>query len=124
MTWMPDHVVVAVDGSEASNHAARVGVSLAEHRGGKVTLVTVVRPPAGSTAVVGSDVLVAIGAAVRAREVLRFDYDRGEPARDLDQQPVAPRRVEPHHLVTWRGRWYLVGWDLDREEWRTAGLFP
>jgi hypothetical protein len=27
MTWNPDHVVVAVDGSEASNHAARVGVS-------------------------------------------------------------------------------------------------
>ena len=47
MTWMPDHVVVAVDGSEASNHAARVGVTLAEHRGGKVTLVTVVRPPEG-----------------------------------------------------------------------------
>lgn len=47
MTWMPDHVVVAVDGSEASKHAARVGVSLAENGGGKVTLVTVVRPPEG-----------------------------------------------------------------------------
>lgn len=47
MTWEPNHVVVAVDGSEASNHAARVGVSLAEHREGKVTLVTVVRPPEG-----------------------------------------------------------------------------
>jgi nucleotide-binding universal stress UspA family protein len=47
MTWNPDHVVVAVDGSEASRHAARVGVSLAEHRSGKVTLVTVVRPPEG-----------------------------------------------------------------------------
>ncbi|MDX1447741.1 MAG: universal stress protein [Acidimicrobiia bacterium] len=47
MTWTPDHVVVAVDGSEASNHAARVGVTLAEHRGGKVTLITVVRPPEG-----------------------------------------------------------------------------
>jgi predicted DNA-binding transcriptional regulator YafY len=27
--------------------------------------------------------------------------------------------VEPHHLVTWGGRWYLVGWDLDRKDWRT-----
>ena len=44
---MPDHVIVAVDGSEASSHAARVGVTLAEHGGGKVTLVTVVRPPEG-----------------------------------------------------------------------------
>jgi predicted DNA-binding transcriptional regulator YafY len=21
--------------------------------------------------------------------------------------------------VTWGGRWYLVGWDLDRDDWRT-----
>jgi predicted DNA-binding transcriptional regulator YafY len=27
--------------------------------------------------------------------------------------------VQPHHLVTWGGRWYLVAWDLDREDWRT-----
>jgi predicted DNA-binding transcriptional regulator YafY len=33
--------------------------------------------------------------------------------RDVD------RRVEPHHLVTWGGRWYLVAWDLDRDDWRT-----
>ncbi len=27
--------------------------------------------------------------------------------------------MQPHHLVTWGGRWYLVAWDLDREDWRT-----
>jgi predicted DNA-binding transcriptional regulator YafY len=27
--------------------------------------------------------------------------------------------VEPHHVVTWGGRWYLVAWDLDRDDWRT-----
>ncbi len=47
MIWTPHHVLVAIDGSEASKNAARVGVSLAEHRGGRVTLVTVVRPPEG-----------------------------------------------------------------------------
>ncbi len=47
MTWIPNSIVVAVDGSEASDHAARVAVGLAEHSGGKVTLVTVVRPPEG-----------------------------------------------------------------------------
>lgn len=52
--------------------------------------------------------LLAVSNAVRAHEVLRFDY-RSAPV---------PRRVEPHHLVTWRGRWYLVGWDLDRDDWR------
>lgn len=61
--------------------------------------------------------LVAIGTAVRAREVLRFDY---RPATaDSAGEPGRPRRVEPHHVVTWGGRWYLVGWDLDRADWRT-----
>lgn len=27
--------------------------------------------------------------------------------------------MQPHHLVTWGGRWYVVAWDLDREDWRT-----
>ncbi|SMH42590.1 HTH domain-containing protein [Rathayibacter oskolensis] len=57
---------------------------------------------------VAPEVLVALSAAVRAREVLRFDYAEGE----------APRRVEPHHLVSRDGRWYLVGWDLERDDWR------
>ncbi|SDK45974.1 WYL domain-containing protein [Nonomuraea jiangxiensis] len=56
---------------------------------------------------VSSAVLVALGAAVHAREVLRFDYT---PASGEDGAGVRPppRRVQPHHLVTWGGRWYLV----------------
>lgn len=27
--------------------------------------------------------------------------------------------MQPHHLVTWHHRWYLVAWDLHREDWRT-----
>ncbi|MEV6558074.1 transcriptional regulator [Nocardia sp. NPDC051756] len=61
---------------------------------------------------VDSDVLMTLSAAVHAGEVLRFDY--AASAGD-----VPPRRVEPHHLVTWGGRWYLVAWDLDRADWRT-----
>jgi predicted DNA-binding transcriptional regulator YafY len=59
---------------------------------------------------------------VRAREVLRFDYRRREESGgDAGGGPavVPPRRAEPHHLVTWGGRWYLVAWDLDRQDWRT-----
>jgi predicted DNA-binding transcriptional regulator YafY len=65
---------------------------------------------------VAPHVLIALSAAIRAREVLRFDYaGRGAPA-DVEGRP--PRRVEPHHLATWQGRWYLVAWDLERDGWR------
>ena len=79
--------------------------------------VTTVDRYAGSKRTkVDSEHLIAIGTAVRAREVLRFDY--ASPGASGDEF-VPPRRVEPHHLVTWGGRWYLVGWDLERKDWRT-----
>ena len=65
---------------------------------------------------VSSEVLTAISTAVRAREVLRFDYAGGH--QDARGEPAPRRRGEPHHLVTSRGRWYLVAWDLDRDDWR------
>ncbi len=55
------------------------------------------------------DVLVAVSEAVHLREVLRFGY--GDDER--------PHRVEPHAVVARNGRWYLLDWDLDREDWRT-----
>ncbi|MEU8795051.1 WYL domain-containing protein [Streptomyces sp. NPDC048643] len=74
-------------------------------------------------------VLLTLSAAVRAREVLRFDYtpawpptpvaDPASPRSKGALVPDPPRRVQPHHLVTWGARWYLVAWDLDREDWRT-----
>ncbi|WP_121162875.1 helix-turn-helix transcriptional regulator [Micromonospora pisi] len=69
---------------------------------------------------VDSSVIMAISAAIHTREVLRFDYILAAPA-GVDDKGVRtpPRRVQPHHLVTWGGRWYLVAWDLDREDWRT-----
>ena len=53
--------------------------------------------------------------------MLRFDYTPVNlpAAADNDRAGSPPRRVQPHHLVTWGGRWYLVAWDLDREDWRT-----
>ncbi|MEU2178729.1 MULTISPECIES: helix-turn-helix transcriptional regulator [Nocardia] len=79
--------------------------------------ITAVAPPEDRPAPeAGTEVLTAIGAAVHAREVLRFDYAGASPT-DAAARPA--RRVQPHHLVTWGGRWYLVAWDLDREDWRT-----
>ena len=68
--------------------------------------VTAVARP---TEPVGGDVLLAISAAVHAHEILRFDYGTDG----------TPRRAEPHHVITWGGRWYLVAFDLDRAGWRT-----
>jgi predicted DNA-binding transcriptional regulator YafY len=65
---------------------------------------------------VSPDVLIAVSAAARAQEVLRFDYAGRRP--DTASEPPHARRVEPHHLVTSHGRWYLVAWDLDRDDWR------
>jgi len=78
-------------------------------------------PPHRRHPPVDAAVLVTIGTAVRAHEVLRFDYDGGssETLGTGDAAFRPPRRVEPHHLVTWGGRWYLVAWDLDRDDWRT-----
>ncbi|MFD5625837.1 helix-turn-helix transcriptional regulator [Streptomyces sp. NPDC127072] len=66
---------------------------------------------------VDSGVLMTLSAAVHAREVLRFDYTATSPPAAGLAAP--PRRTQPHHLVTWGGRWYLLAWDLDREDWRT-----
>jgi hypothetical protein len=64
--------------------------------------------PSPSPEALSPDVLIALSTAARAHEVLRFDYDTDASAR----------RVEPHHLVASNGRWYLVAWDLDRDDWR------
>ena len=82
----------------------------------EVTAITS-RPGSGTPARVSADVLVSLAGTVRAKEVLRFDY----AARDADPEaePTGPpRRVEPHRIVTSHGRWYLLAWDLDREDWR------
>src|SRR5918992_4810040 len=53
-----------------------------------------------------SGVLMAISGAVHAREVLRFDYATyatAAPPAANDPAATPPRRVEPHHLVTWGG---------------------
>ncbi|MGC9496925.1 helix-turn-helix transcriptional regulator [Streptomyces sp. WG7] len=61
-----------------------------------------------------SQVLMELSRAIHARQELRFDHTPGPGAAS-----GASRRAEHHHLVTWRHRWYLVAFDLDRDDWRT-----
>jgi predicted DNA-binding transcriptional regulator YafY len=57
-------------------------------------------------------VLTELAHLCRDAERLRFEY--------RDHGGASTRRtVEPHRLVCTERRWYLVAWDLDREDWRT-----
>ncbi|GAA2669307.1 MULTISPECIES: WYL domain-containing protein [Actinosynnema] len=106
--------VAASSGAGVEEAAARALATVRQvlparlrHRVDALRVTALERPGAAR---VDGEVLVALSAAVRAREVLRFDYaDSAGP----------PRRAEPHHLVAAGGRWYLVAWDLDRADWRT-----
>ena len=59
--------------------------------------------------------LTVIAAACRDAECLRFAYRSrsGEESR---------RQVEPHSLINYGRRWYLVAWDRARSDWRTFRL--
>ncbi|MGQ5264713.1 helix-turn-helix transcriptional regulator [Micromonospora sp. ZYX-F-536] len=91
------------------------------HRIDTLQVTAVGRPGTRSDPQADSAVLVALSAAVHAREVVRFDYAPAvwEGVGDGRRADTPPRRVQPHHVVTWGGRWYLVAWDLDRGDWRT-----
>ncbi|MFC8194538.1 helix-turn-helix transcriptional regulator [Streptomyces sp. NPDC057298] len=67
--------------------------------------------PVGGPAI-DADVLIALATACRVHEQLRFDYTGRDGAPDV-------RRTEPHRLVHTGRRWYLIAWDLDRDDWRT-----
>ena len=56
--------------------------------------------------------LSVIAAACRDSECLRFGY-RTRDGTD------SHREVDPHSLVNHGRRWYLVGWDRRRDDWRT-----
>jgi predicted DNA-binding transcriptional regulator YafY len=58
------------------------------------------------------DVLVVAAVACRRPERLRFRYTNADGAG-------SDRRVEPFRLVYTERRWYLVAYDLDRQDWRT-----
>ncbi|MEV4553661.1 helix-turn-helix transcriptional regulator [Nonomuraea wenchangensis] len=58
----------------------------------------------------------ALWEAVRDRRVVRFDY------RGAGSESVRARTVEPWGVVSRRGRWYLAGFDRDRQAPRAFRL--
>jgi predicted DNA-binding transcriptional regulator YafY len=61
---------------------------------------------------VDADVLATIAAACRDHEGLRFSYEAHDGT-------AARRDVQPLRLVHLYGKWYLVAWDVVRDDWRT-----
>lgn len=64
----------------------------------------------------GDPAFSPIYAAVRAGRAVQFDY-RKSPGGTGE-----PRQVEPWGLVSFAGRWYLVGYDTERQARRTFRL--
>ncbi|MCC3295611.1 WYL domain-containing protein [Arthrobacter sp. zg-Y411] len=120
-----DEQAVAI--AVALQSAASSGVNLDDAAARALTTVKQVMPSrlrhrvegirftdAGAAVRVDPQVLEAASTAARDRRVLRFDYgiDVAGP----------PRRVEPHAVVARHGRWYLIGWDLEKADWRIYRL--
>jgi predicted DNA-binding transcriptional regulator YafY len=77
------------------------------------SLQSVITPvPGVAGPLVDPDVLTAIAAACRARERLRFSYVAHDGS-------ASDREAEPYQLVNWGRRWYLVAFDIRRDDWRT-----
>ena len=68
-----------------------------------------------ASATVDPGVLTAIALACRDTERIRFSYTAADGRQ-------AGRHVEPHRLVLLGRRWYLAGYDLDRNGWRSYRL--
>jgi predicted DNA-binding transcriptional regulator YafY len=103
---------LAESAERALNTIRQVMPSRLRHRINALQITAVEQPTTQPAEPVDGDVLLTISAAVQAQETLRFDYSSGTTAEQ-------PRRAEPHHVITWNGRWYLIAWDLDRDDWRT-----
>ena len=72
--------------------------------------VTITLP--GTDTAPAVDVLTRIAAACRDNLKLKLSY------KDRAGKPTM-RNLEPMRLAHTGRRWYLVAWDLDREDWRT-----
>lgn len=65
-----------------------------------------------NAATVDPQQLTVVSAAIADQRQITFDY--------VTSDGTATRRlVEPYRLVDTGRRWYLVAWDVEREDWRT-----
>lgn len=77
--------------------------------------MTVGAPWPATTPAVPAATLTALAVACRDSERVRFGYTSGSGAD-------TSRYAEPHRLVSLGRRWYLVAYDLTRQDWRSFRL--
>jgi predicted DNA-binding transcriptional regulator YafY len=77
-----------------------------------LTAMTVTAGPGAAPSAAASEALTGLALACRDSERVRFGYAAAGGERTA-------RHVEPLRLVSLGRRWYLVGYDLDRGDWRT-----
>jgi len=107
------HAVAGVD--EASVRAlAKLEQVLPSRLRHRVSTLQAATTPltSGDGASIAPETLTVMASSVAGQERLRFAYRSGDgtPSRRL---------TEPYRLVSTGRRWYLVAYDLDREDWRT-----
>lgn len=78
-------------------------------------LATAVSSPTSQFDDVALDTLTTLARSCRDNERLRFAYCAHSGS-------AGERHAEPHRVVPLGPRWYLVAWDLDRNDWRTFRL--
>jgi len=80
-----------------------------QHRLDALRIDVVDRTPSSA---VDASVLSTVAAVCHGHERLRFDYRKHDGSESR-------REVEPYSLVRAGARWYLLGWDVLREDWRS-----
>ncbi|MFG2307690.1 helix-turn-helix transcriptional regulator [Streptomyces sp. NPDC048566] len=107
------HAVEGVDEASVRALAKLEQVLPARLRHRVSTLQAATTPlTSGDGASIAPETLTVMASSVAGRERLRFAYRSGDgtPSRRL---------TEPYRLVSTGRRWYLVAYDLGREDWRT-----
>lgn len=91
---------------------AKLEQVLPAHLRRKVAAMAELKPTGPDGPLVAPEVLGELALACRDHERLRFAYTAwdGNESR---------RHVEPHLVVPAERAWYLLAWDLHREDWRT-----
>ena len=69
----------------------------------------------GASTEIDADTLLALARACRDATRVRFRYTTRQEVDD-------ERTVEPVRMVATGQRWYLMAWDVDRDDWRTFRL--